>query len=773
MDVDKEWNSKRVFLIAFFSAVLISLDFTRYVLTLSEEECKGIMLWIKGSNLKLYLAVLAVFFIIFFGVRVVFLLLEFTAGGNGRFRASPNIQHIFVALPVILVLGGLVQWLCVNLAKEFPYGAHAMLPVYLVPKSLTVLFLILGAACVVYIAAGKKDLPSVCLWMIYALCLVFYFDAMNSINVYKADFYHKIAVFESIYNVCDFVPYTRTTSGIYGHYGLFFLLPMRMAHGSLYMLGALMGLCGCITEAAVLYVCHTFLQNNILRAVAACSSVFFAGVCVTAIYWQVWPLRVLFPMVMCAYVCFLVKHKQNTWCSKWMWLGYLLAGTAIIWNTESGVFCVIAVSVYILMEQLQIYQWYEKCMVKMYIKLIFSSIGSVVFAVTVVNIYNFLCGGKLILIDFFVPLFSESYMNDALRYDPVWGNYAWVYTFVLFLAVLAWAVFHTRLFQDKAEKICRVPAAAAIAVLGLLLFSYYLNRAAYGNLSICFPTAICANALIIRETWPALRCHDCAASLEVLAKRAVAIVTIVILVFLGIQMPYGAVRMSERRKIGSKDITGIEKGISDIANSVPENTYGAGGGISILYHMLGWDNYAHVRDISDFYLYEDDDAAEYVIEKLLEQDRFLLNDWRINLTARLFLLEPYYQIVDSFEIEGSTYCYYERCEEKVTDWLPRLVTVSEENRKSTDSQICISPEQFITGSNIFRKKGRYVLSVTVDGEAEVEISFEGKPRLHQKLSKGENHISFWPVIDLDQSEFKITNTSKNEIMITHLDLQAM
>ncbi len=770
---DKEWNKKRGFLLAFFSAVFISLDFARYVLTLESSECEGIMIWIKDSNLHFYLVMILIFLGVFFSVRIIFLALEFTAEGNGMFHISEAKQHVIVALPSVLILGSLLYWLCVKLDGEFPYDAHGMWPLYSVPKVLAAIFLAAGMLWVVYIAAGKRDLPNACLYIVYALCLILYFSSIYCVNVFKGDIHHKVAVFESIYNVCDFIPYTELTSGIYGHYGLFFLPPMRMAHGSLYMLAFVIALFGCVTEAATIYVCHKLLQKNVLRAAAACSSIFFVAVSALIPYWQVFPIRVVFPMVMCAYACFLAVHKKLVWCTRWMWLGYLLSSAAILWNTESGIFCVIAFCVYILMEQLQRHQWYEKYMMKMYVVLLLLSIFSLALAIGIVNAYNFFCGGGWILQEFFFPLFCKSYMDGVLRYDPPWGNHAWIYTFVLFMAVMAWALFHTRIFQDKLKKaVYKAPAAAVIAMCGLMLFSYYLNRAAYGNLCICFHFAICANALVIGETWPALRYHSRVISLEILARRAVAIVSIVIVVFLAVQMPFGIGQIEERREIGIYGTKDIEKELSDIAENIPENTYGVGCGISVLYHMLGWNNYAHVRDSSGFYINKND-AADVVLNEILGQDRFLLNDWQLNLTPKLFLLDPYYKLVEAFHVEGFDYCYYERCEEKVTDWLPRLIAASGENEKTADGRICISPDEYIAGTNIFMNKGEYMLSVTTDGRADLEICYGGKVRMRRKLAEGENNILYTIPVDVDSSEFKIVNTCGQEIRLSHLDMQAM
>lgn len=775
MTADQEWNLKRVFLTAFFSALFISLNFAGYVLTISKDSCSGVLLWIKDSNLHLYFVMLCLFFLVFFGVRISFLFLQFTLGGDGTYIIPIWQQRFLVAVPVIAVLGMLAHWLCVNHGGEFPFTGYQSLLILSIPRPAAVVILAAGAVLALLMTVWKKDMPDLCLYVIYAVCLVLYFDALNYVNIFNGDVWHSIATTETIYNVCDLTPYSKVTTGIYGHYGLFFLLPMRIAHGSPYMLAAMMGLSGCVAEAAVLYICHILLPKNILRAGAAFSSIFFVTVYMASQYWQSFPIRIMFPMLMCAYACFLAKRSKTVWRTRRMWLGYLLAGLAVLWNTETGIFCLAAFDAYLLIEQLQKQQWYQKCMWGIYAGLMLLSAGSIFFALGIVNFYNLCCGGKLIFRAFFFPLFSDSYMEDVLRYDPPWGNYAWIYTFFLFMALLAWAVYHTRLFQSSVrEHVYKASAAAVIALCGLLPFSYYLNRAAYGNLSICFHAAVCANVLVLSETWTVIRqAAGRKTSLECLARRAVSIVIIVIISILAAQIPLAAVRMSDRRKAGVYELDDIKKDLAVLAERLPENTYGEGIGISIFYHMLGWDNYAHVRDISDFYV-DGIEAAEFAAAELLEHKEFLMDSRDPRLLARIYLQKPYYEIVDTFTIHGYTFHYYKECEQEITDWLHRVVSVSEENEKSTDDTICISQGQYVAGPDIFMEKGEYALSVTADQAAEAEVSCgQDTVILKQNLKEGGNRIVFSLNEDTMNVRFKITNVGPAQLKLTKMNMQAI
>lgn len=137
-------------------------------------------------------------------------------------------------------------------------------------------------------------------------------------------------------------------------------------------------------------------------------------------------------------------------------------------------------------------------------------------------------------------------MDGSIRYDMQWGNHAWIYVFVLFAAVMAWGIYHTRLFKCAGTAMCKdAPTAVAISMLGLLSFSYYVNRAAYANLTVCYCYALFANALVIKETWAAINRWNRQVCLEELGRKASAVISIVIIAILGVQLPLSSVRLAD------------------------------------------------------------------------------------------------------------------------------------------------------------------------------------------------------------------------------------
>lgn len=46
-----------------------------------------------------------------------------------------------------------------------------------------------------------------------------------------SDSYHGHAYFNSVYNIYQGMPYTHNVTSIYGHYALFFKIPLKLFHG--------------------------------------------------------------------------------------------------------------------------------------------------------------------------------------------------------------------------------------------------------------------------------------------------------------------------------------------------------------------------------------------------------------------------------------------------------------------------------------------------------------------------------------------------------------
>ncbi len=770
-------DMRKVFFTAFCTAILVSLGFAAYILRITQDVESSVVGWVKESNMKFYFLLLLLFGAVFLMVRAACIPFHPMERAEKRRTISWGAQGILVGIPIAAAVGLLIRWFCVDWLTEFPNSAAGLFEMYSIPAVLWILLVVAAAFLSFFMVAKKRDIALVTVYVVYVFCLAIYFYSLYYVNLFQTDLHHSTAVVESIYNVCDLVPFSEVTTGIYGHYSLFFFLPVRLLNGSPYAVSGLIASAGCLSAAATFYVTHTLLPANWLRAAAACAAVSVTAILYGSPYWQIHPIRELFPMLMLAFACGLMKRGFRVWGTKWTWIGYGLGSLAVIWNTESGLFCLAAFSAYILMEQLQQYQWYERAILVCSIKLALFCAGSVLLSIAVVNSYNLLCGGKLILRAFFFPLFSNDYMNQSIRYDMVWGNYSWVYVFLLFTGLLAAGLYHTRLFRKKGSCTCReAPLAVMAALLGLFSFSYYANRAAYMNLTICYLEAVCANALMIGRTWKDIHVWNKNVGFFELAKKSIAVFTIFIVVTLGVQLPLSFIQLAgDAHQVQVRSAEGIQSDLSALIEEVPENTYGVGTGISMLYHMLDWDHYAHVRDFSDLYTGGNDVVTEALIEEILQKDDFLLSGVtnNVSLLARLFLREPSFQLKKTYHIQGYPFYYYQKAKEQASDWmLPYMY--ADENEKTNEQAIFVEPGKQIYGPYVYLKAGSYMLHVNTSGDAYLMIYYSGGSDmvLEQALSAGENQIAFTLLQDAWDLEFKIVNTGSKEIKIMDLYVEA-
>ena len=69
--------------------------------------------------------------------------------------------------------------------------------------------------------------------------------------------------------MADGIPYEELTTGIYGHYGLFFLPPMKIFGAKAVVIQFLIALVGVVTDLAMLYCIHHLIKKNWVRLLMA------------------------------------------------------------------------------------------------------------------------------------------------------------------------------------------------------------------------------------------------------------------------------------------------------------------------------------------------------------------------------------------------------------------------------------------------------------------------------------------------------------------------
>lgn len=462
-------------------------------------------------------------------------------------------------------------------------------------------------------------------WVVpgYLAALSLTFAATLLLDPTQGDLFHGIAYLESVYNVLHGVPYTWETTGIYGHYALFLAPVLHLTGSNSLAVMLLMSALICGSAALCIYCIHHLIEENWLRILGAFACCMCLITLRTSNYWQLQPHRILFPMLVSAWLVYLTnKNRWGTWELLASWL---VSVAAVLWNTESGIFCAIALAAAFLVHDLQTRRWYQPEMLLRYVLHILLIIGSVVAAIGVMNLYNYLCGYRTPEISlFFFPMGVPDYMDGVLRYDLTLENDAWVYVLVLFSVLLLVGLYQTSILgrQTGSASARYAPLCVAVAAMGLLSFSYYANRAAYYNLEIVFQLACIAMCLFWRmfsNAWK--NRNEGTRTLKRLAQAVISVVCLAVMAVLAMQSVVFAGKCIRRSADAGHYNTRTLQEVCEIwRENIPQDTYAFGMGVSIVYEELGWDPGGRYRDFPDLFVGES--VLGVIVDEALEHDSF-------------------------------------------------------------------------------------------------------------------------------------------------------
>lgn len=413
----------------------------------------------------------------------------------------------------------------------------------------------------------------------------------------NADYFHGSAVFNSIYNVMHGVPYGEITNSVYGNYALLLAFPMKIFGGGEYLcLSGIMAFLTMVSIGLCIYVIHNLIEHKDIRILCV-ASLLWVYIFRKSNYWQLYPMRILCPVILIAWMVFLNKRKiNNIGTSKrcaYHAITWLILVLSVVWNKESGIVCLIGYLVYAVSrgiagiyarEGTQIWEIVLECLVM---------ITSVPAAYMVVGLYNIVVGGQWITWQSFMfPLFSKRYMVDALMLGLWAGIWPWMAVAFLFLGVVCMLGLKI-LCKEKIDPNECIYAAAA--VMGLGLMTYFMNRATYMNLTICYYEAIiCIGGVVGR-----FKSSDYGSMIN-RTMRTLSLLVLVALVageilHLGNAL-YARADSSKQEILELRD---------QIREDAEEDTYAFGIDIPELYSILGWKTRSYTTDWADVFITRD------------------------------------------------------------------------------------------------------------------------------------------------------------------------
>lgn len=257
-------------------------------------------------------------------------------------------------------------------------------------------------------------------------------------------------------------------------------------------------------------------------------------------------------------------------------------------------------------------------------------------------------------------------MVDTLQAPLPLAVSPWMAVLAVFLFFIAKGLSRTRLCGKDPADDGETGACFSIAVLGLGLLTYYMNRAVALNIGICFFSVVILLCRIVQQAIPFVkrRLDEKSGHLLGAVRGAVGVVAVSVLFALsvGTVISYGE---AEQQKQPLKDTVPLQTLTAQIESSVPKDTPALGAGIPELYSILGWDTHYHLLDFSDMNLNMDlyrilaeelnqSGAPVFVTKDALSTIAGYASDAGVDLTR-------FYEnntVAFQTEYAGQTFCYY-------------------------------------------------------------------------------------------------------------------
>lgn len=669
-------NDLKPYIPIIFLVVTITI-FSFFYIGLSQKENVFIKQF-TSSNLHLYISSFIIAAIIFILLRILFQKIQPTwIKTIMEHEISPKWSILMSFLLCAITIGLLIHRRFISEfteypARDIPYKSFHLLPGFVVS------FLVIIISFLLYIvytsSQNNKWILKILLLIAYIFTTVFIFYSLLTTTIDKDssfDSYHGSAYLQTIFNCLYYIPFDLETTGAYGHYGIFFMVLFRLFHLQSEAVFILIALCGAVTCICSIFIIHKLIRNHFLRLTAVLSIAVPQAVVYTKNYWMTYPHKTLFPMLLIAWLTFtfhekrkessIIKNKAFKWLP--IFISYLISLFAIVWNTETGLYCLICSAVAFITYDWQKNSWITPKQIFHYILHIAGCVLSLAGAYGIVYIYNHYCGLRkgvetgLSLHEFFFPLgIIESFIGSGEHADVIFGNHAWAYVILLFLITGFYALSHTTLFIKKSDSDDDryIPVIASIAVLGIMHFALYFEHAAYGKLSICLLPAVISIAYLCDQIGSNIQYIKHHANITKVCKYSFSCMGFLVLTILSAEvLTLGPVTLGmqgywDKRKNSIQHLASLYNSI------VPPDTFSIGSCADIINYQLHQDSGAHYRDLPNINL-GGINVSEKIVKNALEQDFFsiwMMNNGESELLAEILEANNSFKLVRDIDLGG-------------------------------------------------------------------------------------------------------------------------
>lgn len=494
-------------------------------------------------------------------------------------------------------------------------------------------FLILGLSLFLVTSLIKEKDENKSIYFLIFFFAIIWGIGVATVNTFRYspagafyDLHHSSAYIDSIYNVFRHLPFLGGITDQYGHYSLFFYLPVKLFGCSTIVIALVLGAISALTYMLVMgSFCMTVKSNVVRTFVIIIAGVAGINPALDHIYWQCYPHRLFFPALTIFLITWFTKKGMKKWQQV---LGIVAMALAVLWNFESGIICCGAWFVFNVQRLLQKERFSLKVLGLCFLRVLTDIVIPVVAALGIVNLYNLIVSGSFesfLGIKEFVGMAVNSDYLHELRTELPLGNEIYIHKIVVFVLCLAWGILRNSIFGVKGDE-AKANCAVAISIMGLGLLTYYMNRTLAGSKLVDLFFMACLGFLfsgvveIARKKW-----HFEKISFYGVIKAVVGIYACFMLIGYGMYNVTAYSNIQGKYQAEFYNYTCFRAFTDSIEQSIPKDTWAKGEGTSAIYMELGWDKQTY-------------EFNEVTTEEMESQDA-------------VFVLNKYYEVVpENFEL---------------------------------------------------------------------------------------------------------------------------
>ena len=430
---------------------------------------------------------------------------------------------------------------------------------------------------------------------------------------------HVDAYTTTIINTARMIPFDSHHINIYGHQGILYL-PLVRLFGSDYR-AVTLAICvfTFIAFMAASYAADALIGKNIvffftMLAVLGTTTLLTRR----GLYYQINPHRLLFPMLALAYLAWELKHPGKVTSAPRLIVRFVITSLAFVWNFETGLFTAVMFAFCLFLRTHYGEKWFSFAALKTSVLLIVFVVMSLACAVGIVEVYNMAAGGGLISFrQFIYPLFSGTYnVNNLSLPLPSVGHLYFLQILLFGFTLLP--ILRGRTEASDEERQVGV-FAVGIALSGFSSMIYFINRPAYGNMSIAFIqmallAGYAADRFMDRDTL-----FEGGVKAYRLCRYVIGCALFFAIFWISIESVLYIQQGVSFRQGGGWNMTAEEETLLKIRSDVPADTFAVGMGVPQLYYELGWDPQIYPTDFPDM----NDENLNFIRSELKNQKAVL------------------------------------------------------------------------------------------------------------------------------------------------------